>query len=342
MRKDTTKKFLGKENRYLGRMMSKNCYTFIFRKKLNINANQISYDKIEFRQLFSAKKILSSTKSMITNEALKKGDKFQYVLGRNGKRIEFNIIYCDKGSFTMGSDDPKDKNPKKQVEIKSPFWLGETEVTQEFYKLVMDENPSHFQGNKYPDSNKRPIENIGWIDAILFCNKLSKLMGKELYYKVFCLKHYDYQTGVTDEYVDLITLNKKANGFRLPSIEEWEYAAKAGTNNRWSGTDDPNKLGEYAWFGSGWSADRQNREGSTHPVATKKPNEWGFYDMTGNVMEYIDNEYRKPIVGYQYFDLKGGDYCRKESDIKIITEFKDGANSPDQNKGFRIAIASLC
>ena len=270
MKKDITKKFLGKEDRYTKKMLSKEIVAFIFRKKINIDTNQISYDKIEVKNIFSTEFTNLNTKNV-----LESGDMFKEFVRKDGKSIEFNMIYCDKGTFTMGSDVLKDKNPKKQVEIEKPFLLGETEVTQELYKLVMDNKPIEFKEEE--DSSQRPMIYATWYDAIMFCNKLSLLTNKRPYYEIKGISYRD--DGNTSIVRGDIKINEGANGFRLPLEKDWEYAAKAGTNNQWVGTNDENKLEEYAWFD-------KNSNNETHPVATKKPNEWGFYDMSGNVWEW--------------------------------------------------------
>lgn len=167
--------------------------------------------------------------------------------------VWFDMIYCPKGSFLHCK---KFDVPNPEFEIKqiyTPFLLGETEVTQELYQAVMDRNPSVL------NDLQRPVENVSVYDAIRFCNKLSKLQGFEEYYKDGGYK----------------------KGYRLATLDEWEYAAKAGTQNQWSGTNDTRKLSEYTW-------NSDNSNSTPQPVAQLKPNKWGFYDMTGNVMEWCD------------------------------------------------------
>jgi len=181
--------------------------------------------------------------------------------------LRFNMIYCPSGSFTMGHKDIEDNKPRMEI-IERPFLLGETEITQELYEKVMGTNPSWFKGNP-----QNPVENVSWVDAIKFCNKLSRLQGLDEYYTENP-KSLDYGWDY----------DSSKNGYRLPTEKEWEYAAKAGTQNLYASTDDESKLGEYAWF-------VKNSNISTHSVATKKPNEWGFYDMSGNVKEWCWDKY---------------------------------------------------
>ena len=147
--------------------------------------------------------------------------------------------------------------------------MGQMEVTQELFQEVMGWNASKFQSDP-----KNPVETVTWYDCISFCNKLSTLLGFEECYRM---------TDVEMLYVHIIkakiTWDESKNGFRLPTEYEWGFFAKAGTDNQWSGTNDVNDLVKYAWYD-------KNSNYETHPVGEKLPNEWGLYDMTGNVWEW--------------------------------------------------------
>ena len=324
MRKDITKKFLENKNKYLEKMISLDVgdiSIFAFKNDLNtIASKQIRYDEIEFKNVFSTTFTKTSTKKFLEN-----GDKIKKVISKNGKRIGFNMIYCESAIFTMGSNNSKDNNPSRVVEIERPFLLGETEVTQELYELVMGYNPSAFPGKK--DLKQRPVEKVTWYDAIMFCNKLSALNGKSLYYEITIDSYVDKtQTNILKANVEI---NEGANGFRLPLSKEWEYAAKTKTNNQWSGTNDVSKIGLYAWFDD-------NSKEKTHPASKKKKNEWNFYDMSGNVFEWCwDLDKSKLDLGYRIF--RGGGW---DSNTLYLKSTRLGSSAPgyrNDNLGFRVS-----
>ncbi len=136
------------------------------------------------------------------------------------------------------------------------FAMSKTEVTQNLYTMVMGKNPSAFKGGNLP------VECVSWYDAIYFCNKLSEKFGLTPVYAV---------EGNT------VTQNSAENGFRLPTNEEWEYAAKGGEYYKYAGSDNLDVVGWY----------RNNSGEKTHPVAQKMPNGYGLYDMSGNVWEWV-------------------------------------------------------
>ena len=327
MRKDITKKLLGKEDRYLDKMLSKGIFNFIARRKINIDANQISYDVIEFMNSFRTKFTNLNTKNV-----LKSGDKIKMDVKIGNKTMEFNMIYCEKGKFEMGSNDQTENNPKKNEVIEKPFLLGETEVTQELYELVRGDNPSEFQGKKYLNSSQRPVEKVTWYDAIIFCNKLSKLTNKSPYYKIVEIYELDKKSKAKKILNADVEINEGANGFRLPYGKEWEYAAKAGTNNLHAGTNDDSRLEEYAWFG-------ENSNDETHPVATKKPNEWGFYDMTGNVWEWCcdKSQSQSQSQSKTLYVSRGGGWRSYAPSLNSTYRSLGSPSNHNNNTGFRVS-----
>ena len=154
------------------------------------------------------------------------------------------------------------------------YEMMKTEVTQKLYQKIMGENLSYFKGEN------NPVGGVSWYDAIYFCNKLSEKCGYTPVYSVngtTDVTKWDY---TIDKYSSQISGNIiqdiSANGFRLPTMDEWEYAAKGGQNYKYAGSDN---IDEVAWY-------EDNSGRTTHPVAQKKANGYGLYDMRGNVEEW--------------------------------------------------------
>jgi|LauGreDrversion4_2_1035121.scaffolds.fasta_scaffold63172_5 formylglycine-generating enzyme required for sulfatase activity len=276
----------------------------------------------------------SSAKLRLGDDRQILNDKKKYKIFRV-EDIEFKMIHCPRGIFTMGASDLSD-NPKRTVSINKPFLLGETEVTQELFEKVMEFNPSWYQGykypNSYPNSNKRPVEHLTWYDALMFCNKLSLKLGKRPYYNISNIEHgkQDESKNITKA---IVTINPQADGFRLPLEKEWEYAAKAGTNNQFAGTNDPNEVGEVAWCNDN---SKINENHQTHPIKGKRPNEWGFYDMSGNAWEWCWDKYD------EYSDLRvvrGGCWSTDASFLRSDVRYGFSHRNRNYYTGLRISAS---
>jgi formylglycine-generating enzyme required for sulfatase activity len=183
---------------------------------------------------------------------------------------ENGMVRIPEGTFQMGNtgtyNGNYDEKPVRSVTISRDFLMSVYEITQKQYEEVMGTNPSSFTGENLP------VETVSWYEAVEYCNKLSEMEGLEKCYS---------GSGST------IVCDWNATGYRLPTEAEWEYAAKAGTRTDfYSGnlTNEYCRAIDANLEKIGWYCGNENFK--TQKVGKKAPNDFGLYDMSGNVSEW--------------------------------------------------------
>jgi len=173
---------------------------------------------------------------------------------------ETQMVLLPGGTFTMGDENEIDATPH-EVTV-SAFYIDTNLVTQKQYEKLMGDNPSRWK------ANTNPVEQMRWSDGVRYCNARSESEGLQACYDL-----------------DTWKCNFAANGYRLPTEAEWEYACRAGTTTAYFFGDDASKLKAYAWF-------EDNSGGKPRPVGRKPANPWGLYDMHGNLWEWCNDFYK--------------------------------------------------
>jgi len=236
--------------------------------------------------------------------------------------IPLKLKWIPPGQFTMGigaikGDDVWEKNePEGEFEVvfSRGYWLGVYPVTQGQWQSVMETNPSTFKGENLP------VDMIGWQDAVDFCRLLET-----------------HRVPRSDGFI-----------FSLPTEAQWEYACLGGTTYKYQIGNSIEDLSRVAWYPDNISAF------TTQPVGLKEPNNWGFYDMLGNVMEWCFDGPAEYPAGTTQVDWVGiseahGDSIRSlrggsallgsPEDILTCTGRMATLIYPNMSYGFRLCLS---
>ncbi|HPE69070.1 MAG TPA: SUMF1/EgtB/PvdO family nonheme iron enzyme [Thermotogota bacterium] len=291
------------------------------------------------------------------------------------------LVAVEPGSFLAGntrndSEGDDDEQPLHTVTLDHGFWIGQTEVTNEQYVSFLNsrrvsrygsyngmelldttfgDSDLSFQDSHFAVPEPRadhPVMEVTWWGAVEYCNWLSEQAD---------LPHaYDRDGNLLDALGNKTTDPAKVVGFRLPTEAEWEYAARGGQNatrnTRYAGSDNLDEVGWY-WRNSGMvllEGDDHERDwdvimangGDTHPVAQKKANELGLYDMSGNVFEWCHDWYgfyptgavRNPVGPSSGSSRvqRGGNWYYYARSCRVSFRFYGDPRSSSSGVGFRV------
>jgi len=240
--------------------------------------------------------------------------------------IPAGMIFVLGGTFDMGdhyNEGNPDELPVHSVTL-NHFFIGECEVTQAEYEVVVGSNPAH----NYGVGDDYPVYYVSWYNAVTFCNLKSQ------------------QEGLTPCYnLTNWSCNFTADGYRLPTEAEWEYAARGGVNwtddYRYSGCHEASDLPNYAWVSS-------NSNMQTQLVGTKLPNQLDIFDMTGNVWEWCNDWYGNsyysssptnnptgPSTGSSLV-LRGGSWNGYDGIFRVANRYKSNPDYISTSYGLRL------
>jgi formylglycine-generating enzyme required for sulfatase activity len=263
--------------------------------------------------------------------------------GAAGTGAAGDVVLIPGGTFIMGSPAGEagryDDEVQHEVTVSS-FYMGKHEVTEQEYVSVMGTNPvpSHHQGPNFP------VTRVSWYDAVEYCNKRSEREGLTPAYTIDRERRDPGNTGSSPDGVYwTVTWDRSADGYRLPTEAEWEYACRAGTTTAYYtgntiGADD-------AWY-------EANSDNRPKEVGKKPANPWGLYDMHGNVSEWCwdwDGDYGRGAQTDPAGAPKGDgrikrDGSRVAEPRSLRSAFRDSINPDNQYRadvGFRVGRSAV-
>jgi formylglycine-generating enzyme required for sulfatase activity len=244
--------------------------------------------------------------------------------------ISMDMIFCPPGTFNMGS--PTSETGRDGDETQHPvtlthgFYLGKYEVTQAQYETVMTGNSEGLNAkpSQWPNNNARPVEKVSWNDVQVFLSRLNDMEE---------------------------TAGRLPTGWKyvLPTEAQWEYACRAGTTTAYSwGNDINSSRANYNWDGGGTTG---NDFKQTRDVGKYAANPWGFFDMQGNVWEWVSDWKANYLIGAQTDPegpasgslrvLRGGSWGNDGTRLRSAKRTDDTPSNRSHYLGFRVGFQAV-
>jgi len=235
------------------------------------------------------------------------------------------MMRVPRGTFTMGSAPDaamrSDDEIRHDVTLTKPYYLGRVPVDQRLWETVRGQNPAFFQGEQLP------VEQISFFDAVAFCNALSELEGLAPAYEL--------------SETEALWILRESGGYRLPTEAEWENACRAGGLSAFWCGDELSTA--HATFG-------RTQGARTTPWGQFPPNPWGFYDLHGNVWEWVFDGYDRYATGAVMDPVndrdiearvaRGGSWASEMSECRSATRTSFSPWHHHNNVGFRLALSA--
>ena len=221
-----------------------------------------------------------------------------------GKTVIFNMVHVEAGMFKMGGTKSADEKPIHNVRISKSFYIGQTEVTQELWMLVMEKNPSHFKGPV------NPVEKISWDDCKVFIERLNILTGLK---------------------------------FRLPTEAEWEYAARGGNKSRNFTYSGSNKIKDVCWYSanSGWTTRHVATKAPNElGIYDMSGNVWEWCEDVYDKHYYRNgalSDPKGPESG-SFRVFRGGSFLNLSADNRVSYRYYESPSFKGLNLGLRLAM----
>ncbi len=275
------------------------------------------------------------TLKLLTINALPNRTDLLAVIQKNAPPLYFDflteryypkMIKVEGGTFTM-----KDDTLAYQVKV-NDYEMAQTETTFFQYNLFAKATHHHIENPSWQFAGDNPAVNVSWYDAAFYLNWLSDRRSLKKVYELTNEKEGDYD----------VRIDERAKGYRLPTEAEWEFAARGGNKTHGFAYSGDSVLNNVAW-------NYENSNSRTHSVKTKKENELGLYDMTGNVWEWCNDWYSRrftissdkmwisPIEGVSR-SLRGGSWVKYGTVNRVSDRYGNNAFDRDDCIGFRLVV----